>query len=487
VNLRRRAFSGVRWSSFSALARAGASFLQLAILARFVEPADFGRMALVFAVLSLVQLAADLGVGGAVIQRQRISAEQLSSLYWLGVAAGASLAALVALASPWVAAFYGEPELQPLLMIVALGMLVESLWQQLRLLSEKELRFERLAQVEIGASLAGLAVAVAIAVNGGGAYAIAGGALATSVASASLGWLLLSQGWRPALRLRVGEIREFLSFGAYAMATNLVNTVNLQVDVMLGLRMLGATATGLYSMPKNLCLQIVGTINPMVSRVAFPLMAKAQQDVALLRDYYLQVMRLTASSNFPVFVAVAAFAPEITRIVFGPQWDEAVPLLRVLACWALLRSTGNPVGSLLMARGRVDLGFRWNLAWMGIFAAAAYAGSQFGALGMALALLSVSMVGQLPNWYFLVRPLCGARFGEYFRTLAVPLALALLAGAAALAAVSLPVAGLGVDLGGALPRLAAGLAVGAAAYWGLCLVFNREWTNAVLELLGRRG
>ena len=477
MNLRQQAFSGVRWSSISALARAGASFLQLAILARFLEPADFGRMALVFAVLALAQLAADLGVGAAVIQQRRISGEQLASLYWLGVAAGGSLAALVVLASPWVAAFYGEPMLQPLLSIVAFGMLIESLWAQLRLLAEKELRFARLAQVEIAASLAGLAVSASIAVQGGGAYAIACGALATSIAGAALGWLLLSDGWRPALRLRPSEIRGFLSFGAYAMANNIVNTVNVQIDVMLGLRVLGATAMGLYSMPKNLCTQIVGTLNPMVMRVAFPLMAKAQEDTGQLRSYYLQVMRLTASSNFPVFIAIAAFAPEITRLVFGPQWDEAVPLLRVFAVWALLRSTGNPVGSLLLARGRIDLGFRWNLAWMGVFAATAYVGSRFGALGMAVALVTVGAVGQLPNWYFLVRPLCGAGIGEYFRALAVPLALAIPAGCAALLAVA--------GLEGDLPRLAAGLAAGGGAYWALCLLFNREWTGAVLELAGR--
>ncbi len=478
MNLRQRAFAGVRWSSIAALARSGASFLQLAILARFLEPADFGRMALVFAVLALAQLAADLGVGGAVIQQRQISAEQLASLYWLGVAAGVALAALLALASPWIAAFYGEPVLQPLLLIVALGLLLESTWQQLRLLAEKELRFARLAQVEIGAALAGLAVSVAIAMRGGGAYAIAGGALATSVASAALGWLLLSEGWRPAPRLRPGEIREFLRFGAYAMANNVVSTVNVQIDVMLGLRILGATAMGLYSMPKNLCLQIVGTLNPVVMRVAFPLMAKAQEDTAQLRSYYLQIMRLTASSNFPVFVAIALFAPEITHLVFGPQWDAAVPLLRVFACWALLRSTGGPVGSLLLARGRIDLGFRWNLGWTAVFAAAAAIGSLYGALGMAAALVAVGVVAQLPNWYFLVRPLCGAGIGEYFRALAVPLALALPAGLAALAAVQ--------GLEGDLARLAAGGAVGGAAYWGLCLAFNREWTGAVLELLGRR-
>jgi lipopolysaccharide exporter len=478
VTLRDQAFSSVRWSSISSLSRTGAAFLQLAILARFLAPADFGKMSLVLALLALAQLASDLGMGAAIIQRQHIGEDQLSSLYWMGVAAGAAVAALLALASPWVAAFYGEPSLQPLTLIVALGLFVDSLWQQLRLLAEKALQFARLAQVEVTASLAGLAAATAIGASGGGAYAIAGGLLASTAAGAALGWLLLSRGWRPRLRLRPGEVREYLRFGAYAVATNVVNVINVQVDVMVGLRVLGATAMGLYSMPKNLCMQVIGVFNPIVTRVAFPLMAKAQHDTAQLRSYYLQVMRLTASSNFPVFTAIAAFAPEIAHLVLGPQWNASVPLLRVFACWAMLRSIGNPIGSLLLARGRIELAFRWNLGWLGIFAAAAYAGGQFGAIGMAIALTAIGIVGQLPNWYFLVRPLCGAGLGEYLRAIAVPLALAAPAGLVAYLAVD--------RVAGDVARLAVGLCVGALAYGGLSLVFNRPWIDAIRELLRAR-
>ncbi len=128
-----------------------------------------------------------------------------------------------------------------------------------------------------------------------------------------------------------------------------------------------------------------------------------------------------------------------------------------------------------MARGRADLSFRWTVVWLVIIAPAAWVGSQFGPLGLALALTGVGVVGLVPNWYFLVRPLCGAGFLEYFRELAMPLLFSLLAGVLAYAAVT--------PLTADLPRLGLGLGVGSAVYLSLSLFLDRAWRNTVLELL----
>ena len=80
----------------------------------------------------------------------------------------------------------------------------------------------------------------------------------------------------------------------------------------------------------------------------------------------------------------------------------------------------NPVGSLLMACGRADVNFRWNAAMLLIYPPVVWGGSQFGTIGLAFALTGLVLCALGPAWYFLVRPLCAAGFGEYFRELAVP-------------------------------------------------------------------
>jgi lipopolysaccharide exporter len=476
--LREQAFAGARWISVAAALRMAVQFAQIMILARLLAPADFGNMAVVVALVALLQIFGDAGVSNAIVSRRGISDEQLSSLYWLNVAVSAGLGAALSLAGGLVAALYREPVLQPLLALAGVYLALGGAWQQLRVRAERDLRFAALAWIEMGAGIIAFGAAITLAWLGAGVYAIMAGMLANAATGAALGWLLLAEGWRPQWRLRPGEIREFLSFGRYMMSAELANTAALHVDVVVGSKLLGATAIGLYSLPKNLCLQAIGLINPLVTRIGFPVMARAQEDREALKRIYLQTVGMTAGLTFPVFLAMVLFAPEAVRLVFGPQWAAAAPLLEVLAAWGLLRAAINPVGSLLMAQGRADTAFRWNLAWLLISVPAVVAGSRFGASGLALTLAAIAATAVVPNWYFLVRPACGAGFGEYFHALAVPLALASIAGALGRLAAA------AVD--GDLARLALGGACAAAAYVALSAAFNRAWLATVLQILKLR-
>jgi O-antigen/teichoic acid export membrane protein len=477
MTLRKQTFSGVRWTTFSSIGRAVLQFLQISILARLLAPADFGLIALVVAVMAFLQIFADAGISNAIIHFQEIEHKELSSLYWLNVGVSSFLAFMLAVSSGWISTWYRQPELQYLLMLAAVTLVITSIGQQLRVVSQKNLRFADLAKLELVSALAGFCIAVALALVGAGVYALMAGTLSAALVGCVLAWLWLSDGWRPLLRLRLGEIRDFVTFGAYMIGNNLVNTFNLQIDILLGGRLLGAQGIGLYSVPKDLCLRIAGTINPIVTQVGLPVMSKAQDDEALLRRIYLQTLRMTGSVNFPIYVLLGTFAPELVPLILGEKWLATVPLMQIFAAWALLRSTGNPVGSLLMARGRADLSFKWNLAWLVVFPPAIWAGSQFGAAGMAIVMTGLGIVGYWPNWYFLVRPLCGAGLGEYTKQLAVPLILSAIAGAVALLGASM--------FEGNLLRLIAGTASGALIYLVASWKFNRAWVNAVMELAGK--
>lgn len=446
--------------------KAGLNFLQLAILARLLVPADFGLMAIVMALMAFLQVFADCGVSNAIFYHQEISQEQLSSLYWLNVGSSIALAALIIMISPWVATYYGQPELHPLFVLSAFTLVIAAVGQQIRIVAEKNLRFSMLAKVEVSGAILGMLVAVSIASTGGGAYALVGGAMANVALSTVLVWFFLADGWRPLWVFRVLEIRHFLNFGAYMMGNNLLNIFNSQVDVLLGAKMLGAQSIGMYSLPKEFCLRVSSVFNPIVTRVGTPVMAKVQDEDALMKRVYLQTMRMTASMNFPVYVALGVFAPEVVNLAFGHKWSDAVPLMQVFAVWALLRSTSNPIGSLLIARGRADMSFKWNLAMLCIVPPMIWLGSQWGVLGLALSLLCLMMVVYVPNWYFLVKPLCGAGFREYSNQLLPPLIASVIAATVA--------SGATWWFSDDLVRLSVGMLVGSLVYLGLSSRINRE-------------
>ena len=475
MTLRNQALSGIRWTTFSSLGRAVLQILQVAILARILAPSEFGVIAVVLAIMAFLQIFADAGVSNAIIHFQHVTTEQLSSLFWLNVTISALLSLALVIASPWIAQWYQQPVLPGLLCLAALGLFANSLGQQLRFNAQKHLRFSRLAQVDLCAAFCGFAGAVGMAWLGAGVYALAGAGLINAVVGSLMAWGLLAQGWRPLLRLRLQEIKPFLSFGAYMVGNNLANTFNVQIDVLLGGRLLGAHATGLYSVSKNLTMNVQAIINPIVTQVGLPVMAKAQEDKGLLRRIYLQTMRMTASVNFPIYIAIVVFSADIVSILFGPQWIDSVPLLRIMAIWGLVRSIANPSGSLLFATGRANLAFKWNAALLLITAPVVWFGSSYGVLGMAVAMCGLMTLLYMPNWYFLIRPCCDLRFGEYFLQSAIPLLISIVAG----------VFGYSVALffEGHWMRLVMGGVAGLVVYLGISFYCNRVWTKAMVELL----
>lgn len=185
---------------------------------------------------------------------------------------------------------------------------------------------------------------------------------------------------------------------------------------------------------------------------------------------------MTASTNAPLYIGIAFFSPEIIAIVLGPDWERSAELLRLLALWGGIRSTGNPVGSLLYGMGRADMALKWNLSMAPILPLVLWIGSRGGAQGIAWALLIFQLVLFIPYWYFLVRKLCYASLLDYSISALKPFILAAFAVGPAFLLAS--------QFESAVLRLLVGLSVAAPLYLMISFLANRDWVLAMSELTG---
>lgn len=475
MSLAHRTYSAARWTTTSTVVRAGLQLLQIAVLARFLAPQDYGLMAMISVVLSYAGLFSDLGISTAFVQRQQISHEERSSLYWLSVILGSVLMLLVIAASPLAAIFFKEPQLAPLMMLTATNFLGIALGQQLRIDAEKALDFRPVALIEITTASVGFVIAVLTAWQGWGVYSLVVASMVTTWLTTILSWALLAHGWRPAWRLNWEEVRWFVHFGGGMVINNVTNHINATVDVLLGGRLLGASQLGLYSVPRNLVLQVQAMVNPIFTRVGFPLIASIQHDKDRVRQVYLKTMNMTASINAPIYVTLGVFAPEIVQLLLGEKWQSSASLLRVLAIWGLLRSFGNPVGSLLFGLGRVRLAACWNAGLLLIIPPIIWLGAHYGAIGMAWAMTGLMITLFVPGWAILIRPTCGAGLWEYARQVLAPTLCALVSGGAAWLFSNHFVS--------PFVKLTLGISVGGLVFLSSSWFINRGWCWAMLSAL----
>lgn len=477
MTLKEKTYSAVRWTSASAVFRAALQIVQVAVLARLLSPEDYGLMAMVGVVLGFAGVFADLGLSSAFVQRKQVTEEERSSLFWLNVVVGAAFTFLVGVSSPVIAILYGDNRLTPLVALSALSFLVVSLGQQVRVAAEKELHFRSVVVLETGATFVGFLTALVSAACGLGVYSLVLGGLATSSLASAFAWLFLASGWRPQLRLQLKDVQPYLAFGVAVVGSNIVGQIHQTLDLLLGGRLLGAAQLGLYSLPRNLVLQIQFLINPVITRVGFPLIARVQNDADRVRSIYLKTLNMTASVNAFLYVYMAFFAPEIVRILLGGKWAGAVSLLRLLAVWGVARSVINPVGSLLLGMGRASLAFGWNAALLVVVPPVLWVGAAHGSIGLARALVGLSFFLLVPSWYFLVRPLCGATLAEYSLQVVRPMAIAVLSVFSAYSLVC--------HINASMLRLTIGLSLSVMCYFAMGCLLNKEWIRAMCGLFAR--
>lgn len=474
MKLESLAARGIRWTGLSSASIVLCDTARALVLARYLSPTDYGLMGMAGVIIGFAQIYMDAGISAAIIHRQDSTKEELSSLYWLNIFFGFLTFVLLWAFVPVVPVIFHEPRMVPLLKAMTLVFIIVPAGSQFEILLQKELSFKQLARWEIAASLSGVTVAIVLAVCHFGVWTLVFSFLANAIVKSGL---LINVGlrrFRPLLHFSLKDTKGYVGFGLFQMGERTINCLSEKLDQILIGRLAGAEALGYYNFALYLTAQPISRINPILTRVAFPLFSKIQRDRSELKRGYLRVLGLLATVNAPLLIGLAAVAPWAIPAVFGAKWHGSVLLVQILSFVALLRSMGNPIGSLQLAKGRADLGFWWNVLVLSCSLPTIYAGAKIGqATGVALGLLLLQVCLTIPAYMFLVEPLIGRCAREYVGVTLRPVGVAVLMG--------LLVAILPAFYRDAPSRAALGIQIllGALIYISLIRMWNR---GAIAEI-----
>lgn len=389
-DLRLAARSGVRASGAEALGLTSIQLVGTVIVARLLSPSDFGLVAQVTVIHGFLTTLADAGLGNAIIHFQASTEGELSSLYWAQVLLALMLGIALAAMAPLLAAFYDEPRLVSVALLLSATPLLASAGAQHAVLLKRDLRFRPLAAVQIGSALVGLATTVIGALMGLAFYSLVAGTLSrvafTSVVLGVIHW----RSWHPRLHFRYCELRRYLRFGAFQVGERALNYWTANLDYLLIGKFVGPDALGLYRLAYEMAVTPMLVVNPVVTKVMFPVFARIQHDDATTGRWYAHVQRTLAALNAPVLAALGCSAPWLVPTVLGEQWREAAPLLSILVVMGLAKSLNNPAGSVLLARGRADVGFYWSVVTIALIVPVFTAVAPHGVNAIALAWGSVA-------------------------------------------------------------------------------------------------
>jgi PST family polysaccharide transporter len=373
--------SSAMWTGVSTAGRLVMQVGMLAIVARHVGLADYGLMGMVTTVTNFLLNFRDLGTGPALVQRKTLTGSLEDSVFWLNALMGVLLTILVALLSWPVAWFNRQPPLVPLVQFAALGFLVSSLGVVPMSLLQREMKFRKLAFAELGGYLAGVIVAVTLAMTGHGVWSLAWFMLTNVTCTVALFWI--AGGWRPRSSGSIAEIKSIAGFSLNLLGFTSVNYWSRNADALVVSRFLGDVAMGLYGQAYNVMMFPIQNITQTLGRVLFPAMSRMQADHERFRSAYLRVCGVIALVTFPLMMGLMVVARPFIATLLGVNWLPMVPVLLILAPVGMLQSVWTTAGVIYTAKGRTDLMFRYAIVTICVLVPCFLIGSRWGIEGVA--------------------------------------------------------------------------------------------------------
>jgi teichuronic acid exporter len=380
-----RSFFWVVWSRGGLQA---VSFLSTLLIARWLDPSDYGVMALVGMVTGPLAMVTDMGLSWLIVQFKDLRDSELNLFFWLRFGMAMISYTGLVLAAPWLADWFESPRLAEALPVGSLILLFAPMIFVPDAMLRKHLMFDRVARAEILSTVVTIPLMLLMAWAGAGLWALLLPPLVGATAYTVV--MQMAYPWWPGWSISTERIRLMLRYGLTGVANGTGWYVFAQLDVLIIGKLAGEQALGLYSMAKQLALLPVTKISVVVNQLMYPVLAQWQDDTVRLRGVFLKVMRVVACASLPLSVGMALLAPDLVSVMLKPQWAPIVPILQIFACFAAMHSIEVLLPPVLGARYLVGFQLLWTLSLLIAMPVPFIIGAMWkGGIGVALMWITV--------------------------------------------------------------------------------------------------
>ena len=457
-----RTFRGVVWSFAERFSSQAIGFVVILVMARLLTPADYGLVGMLTIFIELGAALTDSGFSQALIRRHDRTQADTSTAFFFNVGAGLALYLLIWVLAPHIAGYYGQPLLKPLARVIGLLIPVNALTVVQRALLSAALDFRTQTRACIIAYIISGAAGIAMAYAGWGVWSIALYQILSQGLLCLVLWILCK--WGPSLKFSLQSFRSMFGFGSRLAVAGLLDILYRNAYLLVIGKVYKAADLGYFTRAQQIGGFMSANVSGVVQKVSYPALCHFQNDDEALRKAFLKIESVVCFCIFPMMWALIALPDATVYLLLGHKWMYAATLLPVLS----LSFMWHPVQSLnlqlLQVKGRSDLFLRVEIVKKLFGVSVMLLAVSYGLEAMCWSLVAGSAFSLICNSWYNGR-LYGIGLWRQLRNVGPVFIAGGVAAAAACGAAS--------AVGPYWLKLIAGLAAGAAVYFGWAFVAKR--------------
>lgn len=359
-SLKQKTVNGLIWSAVERFSTQGVQFLFSLVLARLLTPHDYGIIGMLAIFMAVSQVFIDSGFSNALIRKTDRTETDNSTAFYFNIVVGGVAYCFLWLISPWIAGFFAMPILEPLVKVVALNVILNSLCVVQTAQMTLRLDFRTQAKISLtSAVIAGL-VGIALAWRGYGVWALAWQGVASGIVRSALLWWMGA--WRPKKGFSWDSFRDLFCYGSKLLVSALLETVFTNLYQIIIGKFFDARLLGLYTRAQQFATLPSSNVTGVIQRVTFPVLSTIQNEDERLCSFYRRLLKMSAFIIFPMMTMLAAVAAPLVEILLTAKWNGCIILLQII-CFNMMWHPIHAINlNLLQVKGRSDLFLKLEIA-----------------------------------------------------------------------------------------------------------------------------
>lgn len=383
------------WRFLERCGAQGVTFIVSIVLARLLDPAVYGTIALVTVFTTIMQVFVDSGMGNALIQKKDADDLDFSSVFYFNLAMGLGLYAIMFAAAPLIAAFYGMPELTALVRVVSLQLVISGIKNVQQAYVSRNMQFKRFFFATLGGTVGAAAVGVWMAYRGYGVWALVVQHLFNITVDTAILWITVK--WRPRRMFSWQRLKGLLSYGWKLLVSTLLDVTYNDLRKLIIGKIYTTADLAFYDKGQQFPNLIVININASIDSVLLPVMSAEQDDKSRVRSMTRRAIKTSTYIMAPLMIGLAFVAEPLIKLLLTEKWLPCVPFLRIFCITYMFYPIHTANLNAMKAMGRSDLYLILEVIKKTIGMIVLLSTMWFGVEVMAYSLLLTSVTSQIVN------------------------------------------------------------------------------------------
>lgn len=328
-----KVFKGVVWTSIERFGTLAISFVSNMILARLLTPDDFGTIGMLLFFISIAQTFVDSGFGSALIQKKEITKADVNTVFYINM--GMSILSYIILffTAPIIASFYNIPLLKDLLRVQSLVILIQGFTIIQTVQLRKKLEFKKLSLCNIIGTFVLACSGIISALLGLGVWSLVIRTLAGAITTSILLWWIGK--WKPILLFSIKSFKELFGFGGFILLSSIMVTISNNIQAMILGKMFKPSTVGNFTQARTLRNIPSEGVSSVIGQVLYPDFSNNQNDDLLIKQKLEKSAYLISYAVSFMMALCILIGEPLIKIVYGGQWDEAIPYFQILCIGGL--------------------------------------------------------------------------------------------------------------------------------------------------------